>query len=464
MCHDSEASFLTFGFYLYRRIPKRKLGAASARPRKQRFFAHSDAVGYGLAFSPLVHNHHPELLLAILASIVPPDDLQQAFATSVEKDTSRLLQKYLAQVGYTLDPAPSRASTSGMGSGRGGDDDEGGEEGDEEGDEEDIGGGGPSRGGKTGPGRDQSTAGGSTGAASSSGGTVGAGQSAPQETMNYNLSGAAASVSVVDETSERIPLHSLPSAPPDKTPVDPQSPYSTHGTPPSSSHSATPDVSPDRLGYLGGKLDFTLAQARSPSFLGDDYHRVELSSSSAELARASAPSTPVKLDIANQFVSSEDFGVYAARSMSSPAEIVIKQARSRGFGALRKEANILASLAAAGLAYIAPPFVGLFKGSCENHRLALVTQRCGGSLHNGFGSLTVEQRIEIYDLLADLHDHGYCHNDFAARNVVFDSSTFRLIDYKCASTDHTCAGDELCPELMDARWQLGLRLPGDDEP
>ncbi|BGP32848.1 hypothetical protein JCM10296v2_004633 [Rhodotorula toruloides] len=457
MCHDSDASFLTFGFFLYRRIPKRKLGAPSARLHNQRLFARSDAVGYGLAFSPLVRNDHPELFLAILASIVPPDDLQQAFASSIDKDASRLLEKYLAELGYTLTPPPSRASNSGRGSGGGGDD--------KEGDEEDFGGSGPSGGGKTGPGRDQSTAGGSTGAASSSGGTVGAGQSAPQETMKHNLSGAAAGVSVVDETRERIPLHPLPSASPDKTPVDPPSPCSTRGTPPSSPHSATPDVSPDKLGYLGGELDCFLAQARSLSILGDDYHRVELSVSSAELARASAPSTPVKLDIANQFVFSEDFGVYAARSMSSPAEIVVKQARSTmGFGALRKEANILASLAAAGLAYIAPPFVGLFEGSCEPHRLALVTQRCGRSLDDGFGSLTVEQRTEIYDLLADLHKHGYYHDDFAARNVVFDGSTFRLIDYECAWTDHTCAGDKLCPELMDAQWQLGLRLLGDDEP
>ncbi|KAK4334838.1 Non-specific serine/threonine protein kinase [Rhodotorula toruloides] len=227
------------------------------------------------------------------------------------------------------------------------------------------------------------------------------------------------------------------------------------GTMPSPPHPAHPSM-PDSANSLN--------RLRRITFGGNTYDRVRLSADPPREPDVLPPRN-VEFVMSKPFLSSIDFAVSAAQDVSSAASVVIKEARtSMGYGALRKEANILTSLAAAGLAHVAPPFVGLFEGSCEPYRLALVTQRCGQSLDDGFGSLTVEQRVDIYNLLADLHEHGYEHADFAARNVVFDGSTFRLIDYECAWTDHICPGDERCDELTDAQRQLGLRLLGDDEP
>ncbi|BGP25363.1 tyrosine-protein kinase [Rhodotorula toruloides] len=452
MCNDSDASFLTFGFFLYRRTPKRNLDDVPADLRKQPFFADSDAVRYGLAVSPLVPNAHPELLLATLASIVPHDDLQRAFAASVDKDASRLLGKYLAELGYTLNPPskPSQASNPGT--------DVSGSGGNEEDDKEDNRDGDPARDSKTGPGRDRSAAGGPAGASSLSGGVGGAGQSGPQD------------ATVVEEPSGHGSPRPLHRTWHDGTTADPPSPYSTHITPPSSPHSAPTDVSPDKVaspGKLGSldKLHFSLTQAQSLTILGGNFTRVQLSSERAERCRAAAPTSPVELKIEDQFVSSEDFSVYAAQDVSSSQGVVVKQAQtSYGTASLRKEASVLDSLVTAGLADVAPPLVGLFQAPGEPYSLALVMQRWGKSLDDGFESLTAKQRIAIYNLLTALHANGYYHGDFAPRNVVFTGADFRLIDFECALTDHACPLHERCPELIDARYQLGLRLLGDDEP
>lgn len=471
VCCDAEASFITFGFHLYRKAPKRKLEGDKDKLQKRPFLLDVGATTYGLAFSPLVSNSSPDLLLAILASIVPESALQRSFATSVSKDTIPELDKHLSRRGYTLSPPskPSKPSddsqnlatgTGGSGAGKDGDGEDGYD--------------GPPAERRTGSGGGSGPSGASPWDSSSrGGGEKDREASGGQRTAGNSLGGSSL---VVEQPDLEIDIWPVGSVPTDTFTIDPQSPYSARQTPPSSPRDRQVDASPD-------KSTLVLRPPSAITIFGNKYTRVRPPSDAAAGAEVSASSSPIRLEITAEFVASNEFDVYAARDATSSQNVVIKRSRSAyGSSNLRAEADVLASLAAAGLADVAPPVIGLYEGSGSPLPLALIMQRWGKSIDEGFGSLAVAQRcvfnhlvnsersltalscsIEIYDLLTKLHVGGYYHADFAARNVVYDGSTFRIIDYECTWFGHECPGHDHCPELTDAQWQLELRFLDDDE-
>lgn len=68
-------------------------------------------------------------------------------------------------------------------------------------------------------------------------------------------------------------------------------------------------------------------------------------------------------------------------------------------------------------------------------------------------------RLHLGEMLWDLHDRGFYHGDFAARNVLVDSERkFRLIDWESSYRNHVCPGHKRCLELYEALAQLSLAV------
>ncbi|GJN89877.1 hypothetical protein Rhopal_002866-T1 [Rhodotorula paludigena] len=105
---------------------------------------------------------------------------------------------------------------------------------------------------------------------------------------------------------------------------------------------------------------------------------------------------------------------------------------------------------------IAPKFLGLFRRTAGiGDELAIVLETCGDSVEVQ-EPMSNEQCSTAWHLLRKMHDAGFSHGDFARRNILYDSSTGRLLlcDFGRSQT-HSCPGD-LCLELREARQELGI--------
>ena len=137
---------------------------------------------------------------------------------------------------------------------------------------------------------------------------------------------------------------------------------------------------------------------------------------------------------------------------------------------------------------VIPIFYGFYYGRLkesvgwlETRRVnCLVLEHCGSHLP-GFGYLsfnqrydttlvvialsdTLDNRLEIFDLMAELHQNGYHHPDLNKRNICFKDGKFRLIDLEDVHRhEDRCGRRTTCTWKGDSRKiKLGGYFPFDD--
>ncbi|BGP28405.1 hypothetical protein JCM10296v2_000137 [Rhodotorula toruloides] len=450
---------------IYRRPPgdgppatkKRKLRETDEALLERRFIKEDDAFAFALVASPLVENTDPGLLRALFSCIVPHRRLQRRVAEELVRqaqhpDLVRHVRDDLegtftppAQLSDSLSAVPLQTHEDDPSNFR-----------------ESGSGGGPSVGTREVEGS-MPPPGGSRGGDRSSGG--GGQQSSGASRMGAG--GQLAKESAVDKDDDAASSPLLAAT----SPLS----HSSPATPPSSASSVkvsdaqVPQQCDLQHGGLG-RLDY-LAVSSPP--LQVDYLPAQYRPAPAKPTRwirsdqsqtdASTVPEPAwtELAVIEKLPSSSEYRVVVAKSIEADTELVIKEEFLRytdndPMHTLRNEAATYDALAAAGLGSICAPYVGLYKVVDRKSKLALVTERWGEPLDD-FNNLSEDERTALGEMVLNLHNRGFYHGDFAARNVLVDSARkFRLIDWESSYRNHACPGHRRCAEVAEALKHLDL--------
>ncbi|KAF8058186.1 hypothetical protein FPV67DRAFT_1428579 [Lyophyllum atratum] len=148
--------------------------------------------------------------------------------------------------------------------------------------------------------------------------------------------------------------------------------------------------------------------------------------------------------------------VYAATLDSHHlSPVVLKLALSwQSLEDLKKEADHYANALKDVQGSVVPRFRGLYEGRCVNHdrrRIGcLVLEYCGTPVVGEFADLPLNERLNILNVLANLHARGMHHIDFSERNVVKQNGEYRLIDFTYLEKQHKCS--------FDKNWRAGAHV------
>ncbi|KAF8075350.1 hypothetical protein FPV67DRAFT_1728608 [Lyophyllum atratum] len=147
--------------------------------------------------------------------------------------------------------------------------------------------------------------------------------------------------------------------------------------------------------------------------------------------------------------------IYAATLEHDQSPVVLKLAQgSQSFEDLKKEADHYASALKDVQGTAVPRFYGFYEWRCVTHsrrRLGcLVLEYCGEPVVGKFKDLPMNERLDILDVLADLHAHGMHHSDFSELNVVTQNGEYRLIDFTYLEKKHKC--------FFDNQWKAGAHV------
>ncbi|PAV22779.1 Proteophosphoglycan ppg4 [Pyrrhoderma noxium] len=120
---------------------------------------------------------------------------------------------------------------------------------------------------------------------------------------------------------------------------------------------------------------------------------------------------------------------------------------------------------------VIPIFYGFYYGRLkesvgwlETRRVnCIVLEHCGEHIPR-IGCLSFEQRLEIFDLMAEVHQNGYHHFDLNKGNICFKDGKFRLIDLEDVRRhEDRCGRRTTCTWKGDSRKiKLGGNFPFDD--
>ncbi|BGP04347.1 hypothetical protein JCM10049v2_000145 [Rhodotorula toruloides] len=449
-CCDADFSFTAFALSIYPRPPddappptkKRKQRHGDEALLERQFIREDQAIGFVLVLSPLVRNDNPDLLRALLSFVVPHRRLQARVAKELVQlarhvDLERHIQNDLQ--GTLMLPPPV------------------------------LGGFGASMVSADGAGelamtRNAGVEAGPSGAMEKTMPHAGGGGD-----HSSGRSGAAADGQLTDapDTSVDLEEDGLPASTPLRMSKSP-SPHSSPAPPP-----LPPFVQPVRRRTAAQDLDYLAvnplpvtfdwlpevhrpAPAKPTRWIRFDKPQLQVPSTEPEISWTN-------LVVVRELTSSPEYRVAVAALTTDPrVELIIKEEYLRyidddPMNTPRNEAATYEALEAAGLGSVCAPYVGLYKVVDGNPKLALVTERWGEPLKDF--ELSEDERLHLGEMLWDLHDRGFYHGDFAARNVLVDSERkFRLIDWESSYRNHVCPGHKRCLELYEALAQLSLAV------
>ncbi|KAL7341062.1 chromatin modification-related protein EAF3 [Rhodotorula toruloides] len=449
-CCDADFSFTAFALSIYPRPPddappptkKRKQRHGDEALLERQFIREDQAIGFLLVLSPLVRNDNPDLLRALLSFVAPHRRLQARVAKELVQlarhvDLERHIQNDLQ--GTLMLPPPV------------------------------LGGFGASMVSADGAGelamtRNAGVEAGPSGAMEKTMPHAGGGGD-----HSSGRSGAAADGQLTDapDTSVDLEEDGLPASTPLRMSKSP-SPHSSPAPPP-----LPPFVQPVRRRTAAQDLDYLAvnplpvtfdwlpevhrpAPAKSTRWIRFDKPQLQVPSTEPEISWTN-------LVVVRELTSSPEYRVAVAALTTDPrVELIIKEEYLRyidddPMNTPRNEAATYEALEAAGLGSVCAPYVGLYKVVDGNPKLALVTERWGEPLKDF--ELSEDERLHLGEMLWDLHDRGFYHGDFAARNVLVDSERkFRLIDWESSYRNHVCPGHKRCLELYEALAQLSLAV------
>ncbi|BGO99037.1 Chromatin modification-related protein EAF3 [Rhodotorula toruloides ATCC 204091] len=419
-CCDADFSFTAFALSIYPRPPddappptkKRKQRHGDEALLERQFIREDQAIGFLLVLSPLVRNDNPDLLRALLSFVVPHSRLQARVAKELVQlarhvDFERHIQNDLQ--GTLMLPPPV------------------------------LGGFGASMVSSDGAGEPALTR---------NAGVEARPSGAMEKTMpladgggdrSTGRSGTAADGQLTNarDTSANVKEDSLPASTPLRMSKSP-SPHSSPAPPP-----LPPSVQPVWRRTAAQDLDYLAvtplpvtfdwlpevhrpAPAKPTRWIRFDKPQLEASSTGPEISWT-------ELVVVRELTSSPEYRFAVAALTTDPSvELIIKEEYLRyidddPMNTPRNEAATYEALKAAGLGSVCAPYVGLYKVVDGNPKLALVTERWGEPLKDF--ELSEDERMDLGEMLWDLHDRGFYHGDFAARNVLVDSERkFRLID------------------------------------
>ncbi|KAF8058192.1 hypothetical protein FPV67DRAFT_1428381 [Lyophyllum atratum] len=144
--------------------------------------------------------------------------------------------------------------------------------------------------------------------------------------------------------------------------------------------------------------------------------------------------------------------VYAATLEHCQSPVVLKLALGlESLEDLKREADNYENALNKVQGTIVPQFYGFYEGRCASHSRwrvgCLVLEHCGKPVDGKFKDLSMDERLDILNVLARLHAHRMHHSDFSERNVVTQNGEYRLIDFTYLEKKHEC--------FFDNKWMAG---------